>query len=191
MPTLDETLTAARACTLCADRLEPRPVLRLAAGSRVLVVGQAPGSKVHASGMPWDDRSGARLVEWLGIDRSTFDDPTAFGILPMGFCYPGKGPSGDLPPPPLCAQTWHGPLTAALDDVRLTLLVGLYAQQRYLGSRGKRTLTETVRAFADYGPDLFPLPHPSWRSTGWMKRNPWFEEAVLPQLRERVRSALS
>ena len=181
----------ARACRLCVGQLEPRPVLRLAPDSRVLVVGQAPGSKVHASGVPWDDASGEHLREWLGIDRETFDDPSRFGILPMAFCYPGKGNSGDLPPPPICAETWHGPLVGALHDPALILLIGSYAQKRYLGKTRKRSLTATVRAFAEYLPTYFPLPHPSWRSRVWMRKNAWFAESVLPTLRARVGEALS
>jgi uracil-DNA glycosylase len=186
-----DLLTRVRACTLCADQLEPRPVLRLSPRSRVLIVGQAPGSRVHASGVPWDDRSGEHLLEWLGVDRPTFDDPDAFGILPMAFCYPGKGPSGDLPPPPRCAETWHPALHAALEGPRLTLLVGQYAQRAVLGKRRRRTLTETVRAHVDYGPALLPLPHPSWRSRNWMKQQPWFETELLPLLRAQVADALS
>ena len=186
---MDDALTprlrAVRACQRCADQLDPRPVLRLSSASRVLVIGQAPGSRVHASGVPWDDRSGDHLLEWLQVDRATFDNPANFGILPMAFCYPGKGPSGDLPPPPVCAQTWHEPLIEALDDVRLVLLVGMYAQRQYLGSRRRRTLTETVRCFEDYG-EFLPLPHPSWRTRAWVKKNPWFETELLPPLRDRV-----
>lgn len=188
---LPELVATVRACTLCADTLEPRPVLRVAAESRVLVIGQAPGSKVHASGKPWADRSGATLIEWLGVDRATFDDPSRFGILPMGFCYPGRGKSGDLPPPPICAETWHPPLLDALSQRRLVLLVGQYAQARYLGARRKKTLTETVRAFEEVGPEFFPLPHPSWRSRIFMTRNPWFAEEVLPRLQQRVADALT
>lgn len=188
---LRDLLDRVRACTLCAHELDPRPVLRLSRRSRVLVIGQAPGSRVHASGVPWDDRSGEHLLEWLGVDRATFDDPDAFGILPMAFCYPGKGSSGDLPPPPRCAQTWHAALHDALDGPRLQLLVGQYAQRAVLGDRRARTLTETVRDFARYGPDLLPLPHPSWRSRIWMRKNPWFAATVLPALRARVQEALS
>ena len=187
---LTELVTEVRRCTLCAHELEPRPVVRLAPGSRILVVGQAPGSKVHASGKPWDDKSGERLVEWLAVDRDTFDDPERFGILPMGFCYPGRGKHADLPPPPRCAETWHGPLVAAMPDVALTLLIGIHAQKHYLGRAREKTLTATVRAHAQYQPRFFPLPHPSWRSTGWMRKNPWFEAEVLPILREAVRDAL-
>lgn len=179
-----------RACRLCAHELEPRPVLRVHAQSRVLVVGQAPGARVHASGVPWDDPSGDTLLGWLDVDRATFEDPRLFGIVPMAFCYPGTGRSGDLPPPPRCAQTWHPPLLAELTEVRLTLLVGQYAQARYLGPRRGRTLTDTVRAFGDHLPVFLPLPHPSWRSRGWRARNPWFEDEVVPELRRRVAAAL-
>lgn len=187
---LQRLLERVSACTLCADTLDPRPVLRVSAHSRVLVIGQAPGSRAHASGVPFDDRSGAHLLEWLAVDRATFDDPACFGVLPTALCYPGRGRSGDNPPPPVCAQTWHPPIQAHLRSVRLTLLVGLHAQARYLGPRRAHTLTETVRSFDRYGPTLFPLPHPSWRSRGWMKRHPWFAEAVLPVLRQRVAEAL-
>jgi uracil-DNA glycosylase len=152
----------------------------------VIIVGQAPGSKVHASGVPWDDASGDHLREWLDVSRAQFDDPSWFGILPMGFCYPGKGPSADLPPPPICAQTWHRVLLAEVRADALVLLVGMHAQQSYLGSAAKRTLTETVRAHQEYLPKLFPLPHPSWRSRTWIKRNPWFCTDVLPTLRTLV-----
>lgn len=184
---LSDLLPRIRACTLCADILEPRPVLRLAPSSRVLIVGQAPGSKVHASGIPWDDASGDHLREWLDVDRDTFDDPELFGILPMAFCYPGKGSSGDLPPPPRCAATWQQPLLDALDGPELTLLVGQYAQRQILGRRRQKSLTATVRAWRTYLPDgLLPLPHPSWRSKVWMRKNPWFEAEVLPLLRARI-----
>ena len=185
---LSELLDEVRACRLCEHELDPRPVLRLGTGSRILLVGQAPGSKVHASGVPWDDASGGHLLEWLAVDRSTFEDPGAFGILPMAFCYPGRGPTADKPPPLRCAEAWHAELVAHTTP-RLTLLVGQHAQRHYLPER-RKTLTETVRAFASYG-DRFPLPHPSWRSRGWRKRNPWFDEQVLPELRRRVAVALS
>jgi len=188
---LQALLHDVRACRLCEDILDPRPVLRLACGSRVLVVGQAPGSKVHASGRPWDDASGEHLLEWLGVDRATFEDPEHFGILPMALCYPGKGTSGDLPPPVRCGQTWHARLLEHLANVRLTLLVGSYAQAAMLGARRKRTLTATVKAWRTFGPSVLPLPHPSWRSRIWMRKNPWFAEEVLPELRERVRQAIA
>ncbi len=185
---LTDLLAEVRACRLCEHELDPRPVLRLSRDSRILLVGQAPGSKVHASGVPWDDASGDHLLSWLGVDRAIFDDPDAFGILPMAFCYPGRGQGADKPPPPRCAETWHARLTGPLRP-RLTLLVGRYAQRQVLGPERRKTLTETVRAFASYG-DRFPLPHPSWRSRVWMRRNPWFEEQVLPALRQRVAAAL-
>ena len=188
---LGPLLAQARACRICADTLDPRPVLRLSAQSRVLIVGQAPGSRVHASGVPWDDPSGDHLREWLGVSRSDFDDPDRFGVLSMGLCYPGRGAGGDRPPPSVCAETWHPPLLAALPHVRLTLVIGQVAQARVLGRRRKRTLTDTVRAWRDYGPTHVPLPHPSWRSRGWRSRNPSFDADVLPALRVAVRDALA
>ncbi len=190
---LEEVLRAARACRLCATDLPlgPRPVLRAGPGARLLIVGQAPGTRVHETGIPWDDPSGKRLRAWLAVDRETFYDPDRIAIVPMGFCYPGRNPrGGDNPPRPECAPLWHPPLLAALPAVALTLLVGLYAQHRYLGGRRRRTLTETVRAWADYGPATLPLPHPSWRNTGWLKRNPWFDAELVPDLRARVRALL-
>lgn len=188
---MDELLARIRSCRLCADHLEPRPVLRVAPSSRVLVIGQAPGSKVHASGRPWDDASGEHLLEWLDVDRASFDDPTRFGILPMAFCYPGKGTSGDKPPPPVCARTWHDPIRQALDRAVLTLLVGSYAQKAYLPGARSQSLTETVRRYDQVDPRFFPLPHPSWRSRIWIRKNPWFGQTVLPELRRRVAWALS
>jgi len=175
-----------RACRICAAVLPlgPRPVLRTHPGARIVIIGQAPGTRVHESGVPWDDASGDHLREWLGVDRQTFDDPR-FAILPMGFCYPGKAGGGDAPPRPECAPTWHQPLLDALPDVQLTLLVGTYAQAHYLPER-RRTLTETVQVFREFAPAVFPLPHPSWRSKAWMKRNPWFAAEVLPELRAQV-----
>jgi uracil-DNA glycosylase len=187
---LSEILFNARSCTQCSDILQPRPVLRLSSKSRILIIGQAPGSRVHDSGRPWDDASGEHLIEWLGVSRAEFDDPDRFGILPMAFCYPGKGASGDNPPPPVCAQTWHEPLREALDQPALVLLIGMYAQKHYLARRRKKNLTETVRAFEEYGPSLFPLPHPSWRSRRWITRNPWFTSQVLPALKHQVSATL-
>lgn len=183
-------LADARACRRCADHLEPRPVLRLAPRSRILIIGQAPGAKVHASGIPWDDASGDHLREWLGVDRTTFDDPRVFGILPMAFCYPGRGKGGDFPPPPICSQTWHGPLIEALQAPMLTLLVGQHAQRHHLGARNQQTVTATVQAWRDSLPAALPLPHPAWRSRLWMRRNPWFEAEVLPFLRAKVAEAV-
>jgi uracil-DNA glycosylase len=189
---LDLLVAEARACTLCAPHLAhaPRPVFSVGAGARVVIVGQAPGAKVHASGVPWADDSGDHLVEWLGVDRATFDDPNAFAIIPMGFCWPGRRPGGDLPPRAECAPTWHERFLAALPGRRLTLLVGQYAQARYLAGRQKASLTETVESFRDYLPEQLPLPHPSWRSKIWMKKHPWFGKLLLPELRRRVSAAL-
>ncbi len=190
---LEELLDQVRACRVCAEHLPlgPRPVLRAAAGARLLIIGQAPGTKVHESGIPWNDRSGERLREWLDMEREIFYDQDRVAIVPMGFCYPGRDPrGGDNPPRPECAPLWHPPLTAALPDVELTLLVGLYAQSRYLGPRRKGSLTDTVRAWRDYGPGHLPLPHPSWRNTAWLKKNPWFEAELLPELRARIRGVL-
>lgn len=181
-----------RACTICAAHLPnaPRPVLRASPTARVLIVGQAPGRRVHESGIPWNDPSGELLRDWLRIDREVFYDEQRIAIIPAGLCYPGTGESGDLPPRPECAPHWHPKLRAMLPHIRLTLLVGGYAQAYYLGSRRKKTLAETVRARAEYLPELFPLPHPSPRNRLWMKRNDWFEREVLPQLRRRFRAAL-
>jgi len=187
---LDELLSRITGCTTCAGYLPlgPRPVLRAGGEAPVLIIGQAPGTRVHASGIPWDDPSGERLREWLGVGSAKFYDRRYFAIVPMGFCYPGRHPrGGDLPPRPECAPLWHEALLERLDSVRLTLLVGQYAQGYYLGNERKATLTETVRAWTDYGPRFLPLPHPSWRNSGWLKRNPWFGEEIVPWLRDRVR----
>lgn len=160
--------------------------------SRLLIIGQAPGARVHESGIPWNDRSGERLRDWAGLDEETFYDPAQVALLPMGFCYPGKGASGDLPPRPECAPLWHARVLARLKKVGLTLLVGSYAQAYYLKAFGKRrALADAVENFADFGPAFFPLPHPSWRSGIWMKRNPWFEQDVVPALRSAVRRVLA
>jgi uracil-DNA glycosylase len=187
--TLPGLLKEVRACRVCAGHLPlgPRPVLRMKASARLLIIGQAPGTKVHASGIPWDDRSGDRLRGWLALDRAVFYDESRVAIMPMGFCYPGvdtKG--GDRPPRPECAPLWHDRLLALLPDVDLTLLIGQYAQARYLGDARLATMTETVRAFAGYLPAYLPLPHPSWRNNGWLKQHPWFERKLLPVLRDRV-----
>ena len=192
-PNLDQLLRDARACRVCAADLPlgPRPVLRAGAEARLMIIGQAPGTRVHETGIPWNDPSGERLRQWLALDRSRFYDETKIAIVPMGFCYPGREPKGgDKPPRPECAPLWHPPLRAALQRVGLTLLVGLYAQRRYLGARRKASLTETVRAWRDYLPEQLPLPHPSWRNTAWLKRNPWFEAELVPDLRARVGALL-
>ena len=190
--TLAGLLTEIRACRVCANALPlgPRPVLQAGASARLLIVGQAPGTKVHASGVPWDDASGERLRAWLGIDRETFYDASQVAIVPMGFCYPGRGASGDNPPRPECAARWQARLLAQLPDVRLTLLVGQYAQRQFLGARRRESLTATVEAWRDYAPEYLPLPHPSPRNLPWLTRHAWFEHDVLPALRERVATAL-
>ncbi|MEE2567292.1 uracil-DNA glycosylase family protein [Hyphobacterium marinum] len=182
---LDTLLGSIRACRLCAGEIpEPRPVVQAAPGAKVRIVGQAPGTRVHASGKPFTDPSGDRLRDWLGIDETVFYDPQQIAITPMGFCFPGldeKG--GDKPPPARCAKHWQADLSSQLQHVELTLLVGLYAQRHFLGNRAKPTLTQTVRAWRDYAPSIIPLPHPSWRNNSWLKKNPWFAEEVLPMLR--------
>ena len=185
---------AARGCRLCEAELPlgPRPVLRVKPAARLLIVSQAPGTRVHETGVPFNDRSGDRLRDWLGIDRATFYDHDAVAILPMGMCYPGVDPrGGDRPPLKICAPTWHPRLRPLMPGVELTLLIGLYAQAFYLGARRRETLTATVAAWRDYAPDFLPLPHPSWRNTGWLKRQPWFEREVVPALRARVAALLS
>ena len=190
---LDTLLGGIRACRACAAFLPlgPRPIVQAGVGARLLIVGQAPGAKVHASGVPWDDASGARLRDWLGIDATVFYDATQVAIMPMGYCYPGRGGGGDLPPRRECAALWHEKLLAQLPDIGLTLLIGQYAQRHFLGQERKASLTETVAAFADYAPRIIPLPHPSPRNTAWFQRHPWFEQALLPVLRERVHALLS
>jgi uracil-DNA glycosylase len=190
--TLDQLLKDVRLCAVCAARLPfgPRPVVQVGRAARVLIVGQAPGSKVHASGIPWSDVSGARLRDWMGIDEASFTDASRIAIVPMGFCYPGRGASGDLPPRRECAPLWHERLISHLPERRLTLLVGAHAQAYYLKARAKANLTETVRDFRYYLPKIFPLPHPSWRSTIFMSKNPWFEGEALPALRETIAGAM-
>ncbi len=186
---LEAVVAAARACRVCAEHLPlgPRPILRARAGARLLIVGQAPGTRVHETGVPWDDPSGDRLRDWLDLDRAAFYDEARIAIVPMGFCYPGRDQrGGDRPPRPECAPLWHPPLRAALPGIELTLLVGSYAQRYYLGKRRKASLSETVRAWRDYLPAFLPLPHPSWRNTAWLKKNPWFEAELVPDLRRRI-----
>ena len=189
---MDRLLREVRACTLCAEHLpgDPRPVLQAHPRARLLIVGQAPGRRVNASGVPWDDPSGDRLRAWLGVDRDTFYRGDSFALVPMGFCYPGTGRSGDLPPRPECAPAWHERLRARMPEVRLTLLLSRYAHAAYLGATAKATLTETVRAWEEYLPGHLPLPHPSPRNNRWLKRNAWFERELLPELRELVARAL-
>lgn len=187
-------LAAVRGCRLCAAHLPlgPRPVVRMQSTARILIVGQAPGTRVHETGIPWNDPSGNRLRDWMALDRETFYDDSRIAIMPMGFCYPGRNPKGgDNPPRPECAPEWHDRLRTHLPRVDLTLLVGSYAQKHYLGKAMQKTMTETVRGFEAYLAEGFlPLPHPSWRTTAWLKKNPWFAVEVLPVLRNRVQALL-
>ena len=190
---LDAVLREVRACRICEGVLPlgPRPVLRAAATARVLIVGQAPGTRVHETGIPWNDPSGDRLRAWMDIDRATFYDTSRIAIVPMGFCYPGRNArGGDLPPRPECAQRWLPKLLALLPRIEFTILAGQYAQRHYLGDRAERTLTQTVRNWRAYVPRYLPVPHPSPRNTNWLKNNPWFENEILPALRERLRQLL-
>lgn len=184
---LPALLREVRACTACAKVLPlgPRPVVQLGCGARILIASQAPGRRVHDTGIPFNDASGDRLRDWLGVDRETFHDESRFAILPMGFCFPGTGKNGDLPPRPECAPLWRERLLAALPELQLTLLVGQYAQAWHLGARHV-SVTDTVRGWRECFPRLLPLPHPSPRNLSWLTRNPWFAEEVLPALRVEV-----
>ncbi len=193
MPTsFEQLLKSVRACRLCEANLPlgPNPVLQVDDSARILIAGQAPGRRVHEAGVPFDDPSGDRLRDWLGVSRDTFYDSTRFAILPMGFCYPGTGNSGDLPPRPECAPAWRDEILKHLRNIRLTLVLGQYAMKSHLPSRGKN-LTATVRAWRDYGGDVLPLPHPSPRNNIWLKKNPWFEAELLPYLKRATKRALA
>jgi uracil-DNA glycosylase len=188
---LRDLLQQVRACRHCEKDLPlgPRPVLRAKTSAKILIIGQAPGTKVHASGIPWDDASGQRLREWMGIDSNFFYNEKHVAIIPMGFCYPGKGKSGDLPPRKECAPLWHQPLMHLLPNIELTLLIGSYAQQYYL-PRKYASLTEFVRVWKSFAPKIIPLVHPSPRNRRWLSNNPWFEKEVVKFLRKRVRNVL-
>ena len=188
---LRQVSAEARACRICSRHLDPRPVFRVGASARILIVGQAPGRRVHETGIPWNDPSGDVLREWLAMDRDAFYDTSRIAIVPVGLCYPGTVEGADLPPMPQCAPLWQPKFRAALPRIELTLLVGSYAQKHYLGARRKSSLTETVRAFGDYLPEFFPLPHPSWRNLAWRRKHPWFEREVLPVLRARVTAIIA
>ncbi len=180
------------ACTICKSYLpnSPRPIISLSKDSKILIIGQAPGQKVHESGVPWDDQSGNELRRWLGVDKEQFYDTKLFGLMPMGFCYPGKSATGDLPPRPECAPLWHHQLLAKMKNVKLTLLIGQYSQKFYLGDKFKPTLTENVKNYREFLPKYLPLVHPSPRNKIWQKKNPWFELEVVPQLRKIVSKQL-
>lgn len=192
MKRFESLIAEVRACTICAAHLPHgvRPVVQFHPNARLLIAGQAPGRKVHASGIPFDDVSGNRLRDWMGIDRDVFYDPELVALLPMGFCYPGKGKSGDLPPRPECAPAWRAQLLARLDKLQLTLVIGQYAQAYHL-DEPKSSLTEIVQRWRDYWPNVVPLPHPSPRNNLWLRRNPWFEMQLLPMLRQRVAEVLA
>ena len=193
----DDLVKQIQACRICANRFKsthsahaPRPVVWFRPGARILVAGQAPGARVHASGRPFTDPSGDRLRDWMGVDEATFYDRDRLAIIPMAFCFPGyDAKKADLPPPAICADTWHDQVMAALGEVELILAIGGHAHRWHLGTRGG--VTETVAGWRDYAPRVFPLPHPSWRNTGWLKKNPWFEADLLPVLRARVAEVLA
>ena len=189
---LDELLVNVRACRVCAEHLPlgPRPMVQVGPKARIVIIGQAPGRIVHESGVPWADASGDRLRSWLGVTSEQFYDEEVVALVPMGFCFPGTGTSGDLPPRPECAPLWHEPLLGHLPEDRLTLVVGAYAQRRYVEEPG-RNLTETVASWERYLPHQVVLPHPSPRNRGWFKKNPWFETDTLPAVRSRVSTILT
>ena len=186
---IDEVKT----CTVCKDFLpySPRPIFSVSKDCKILIIGQAPGQKVHDSGVPWDDQSGNELRRWLGVDKAQFYNAKLFGLMPMGFCYPGKGAAGDLPPRPECAPLWHHRVLKNMITVRLTLLIGQYSQKFYLGLKFKPTLTENVKNYREFLPKYLPLVHPSPRNKIWQKKNPWFEKEVVPQLRKIVKKNLN
>lgn len=181
-----------RACEHCKAHLahEPRPVIQASPGSKILIIGQAPGLKVQQTGVPWNDASGEELRRWLGVSKAQFYDPALFALMPMGFCYPGKGPSGDLPPRPECAPRWHEKLLRELKHTRITILIGIYAQTHYLKEKSRGSVTENVKNFETFLPEYLPLVHPSPRNRIWQKKNPWFEELLVPELREIISNIL-
>jgi len=189
---LSKLVKEIRSCTLCAKHLPlgPRPIIQVSSSAKILIVGQAPGSRVHENGIPFNDPSGDRLREWMGIDKEIFYDDKKIALVPMGFCFPGTGKSGDLPPRPECADTWRLKLLEQLPNIKLTIIVGQYAQAWHLDKGAKENLTETVMAWKEYWPKAIPLPHPSPRNNIWLKKNLWFEEEVLPSLRRKVKAVL-
>lgn len=189
---MQQLLQEIRECTVCQKHLAlgPRPVLAAESTAQIAIIGQAPGTRVHASGIPWDDQSGKLLRQWLGVSDEQFYDASVFAIVPMGFCYPGKGKSGDLPPRSECAPLWHTRLFKEMPNIKCSLLIGQYAQRYYLGEGFRKNLTETIRNYEEYLPHFLPLPHPSPRNRFWLKKNPWFEARVLPLLQQEVASLL-
>lgn len=189
---MNKLLEQIRICKVCEPHLPlgARPVLLASKKSKIAIIGQAPGIKVHNSGKPWDDRSGKLLREWMGVSNEEFYNPDNFAIVPMGFCYPGRGKGGDMPPRKECSPLWHDKVFGSIDNLELTILIGLYSQKYYLGKQMKANLTETVKSYEAYLPKYFPTPHPSPRNLMWMRRNPWFEEVNVPHLKEIVREII-
>lgn len=185
---MHKLLTEIRGCEVCKAHLPlgPRPIIAAHPNAKIAIIGQAPGTKVHTTGVPWDDPSGKQLRKWLGVTDEVFYDETKMALIPMGFCYPGKGKSGDLPPRTECAPLWHEPLFNAMSELELVILIGMYSQKYYLGKAAKNTLTETVKSYKLYLPKYFPLPHPSPRNRFWLSKNPWFEDGVILDLKIRV-----
>ncbi len=190
---VDKLLNEIRSCVVCANYLPnpPKPVVRASLTSKIVIIGQAPGQKVQNSGIPWDDQSGNELRRWLGVNKEQFYNERLFALIPMGFCYPGKGKSGDLPPRPECAPLWHLQLLSNMPEVKLIILIGQYAQNYYLKDLKKATLTETVKNFNDYLPTYLPLVHPSPRNKIWQKRNPWFELTTVPLLQQIINEIIA
>lgn len=189
---MEKLLAEIRKCEICAASLPlgPRPIVATHPEAKILIIGHAPGTKVHQTGIPWDDQSGKQLRKWMGVTDETFYNETKIAQMPMGFCYPGKGKSGDLPPRPECAPRWHNLLLEKLTKIELTILIGQYAQKYYLGNKREKNLTETVRNYHNYAPEYFVLPHPSPRNRFWLSKNPWFEVEVVPKLQQRIVSLL-
>ncbi len=192
-PKTRQLISEIKSCTVCKEFLPfpPKPVFSFSEQSKIVLIGQAPGAKVHESGMPWDDASGMRLREWLGVTPEQFYDPDNFAIVPMGFCYPGKGKSGDLPPRSECAPLWIDRILSLLNNHKLKILIGGYSQKHFLGGSMKQNLTETVKSWRDYLPEFVALPHPSPRNNIWLKKNPWFNESLLPEIHEYVQRVLN
>jgi uracil-DNA glycosylase len=189
---MDKLLSEIRNCSVCKDFLPniPRPIIQASSVSKIVIIGQAPGQKVQNSGIPWDDTSGNNLREWLGVDKETFYNDKIFALIPMGFCFPGNGKSGDLPPRTECAPLWHQQVLESIPEIKLTLLIGQYAQKYYLKNNVKASLTETVKNYQEYLPNYIPLPHPSPRNNIWQKKNTWFKENLVRVLQEKVVSVI-